>query len=234
VHIHFSCATFKNILSLIFNDSELKSLQNFKKVGFLKILTNQIGVYTKKMKLKILAILGLVFLIINQIMLLGGNEFIQNQQPIDYAHWLLLIGALLCLSLNYIFSDNIFSNFATILTSLGIVALIGQATIDFLWWSYGTDFEGMEKLTRQIMERPSIRIPFMTIGPALFYFGLIAHSVKFIKKHTLWSILVILGVVGIGIGAFALDSRMIIVWSHILLTIGIVILIFKKNSEIPI
>tara|TARA_R110001583_G_scaffold17011_3_gene69311 strand:+ start:2746 stop:2913 length:168 start_codon:yes stop_codon:yes gene_type:complete len=55
------------------------------------------------MKLKYSAIIGLAFLIINQIMLLGGNEFIQNQQPIDYAHWLLLVGALLCLSLNYIF-----------------------------------------------------------------------------------------------------------------------------------
>ena len=181
------------------------------------------------MKLKYLAIIGLVFLIINQVMLLGGNEFIQNQQPIDYAHWLLLIGVLLCLSLNYIFSDNIFSNLATILTSLGVVALIGQATIDFLWWSYGTDFEGMDKLTQQIMERPSIRIPFMTIGPALFYLGLIAHAGKFIKKHTLWTTLVILGVAGNAIGSFALDSRMLIVWGHISLTIGIVGLMFKKD-----
>lgn len=181
------------------------------------------------MKLKYLAITGLAFLIINQMLLLGGNEFIQNQQPIDYAHWLLLIGALLCLSLNYLFSDNIFSNLATILTSLGIVALIGQATIDFLWWSYGTDFEGMNKLTGQIMERPSIRIPFMTVGPALFYFGLIAHAGKFIKTHILWSILVFTGVIGIGLGAFAFDNRLLIVVSHILLTIGIIVLIFKKD-----
>lgn len=181
------------------------------------------------MKLKYSAIIGLIFLIINQIMLLGGNEFIQNQQPIDYAHWLLLVGALLCLSLNYIFSDNIFSNLTTILTSLGIVALVGQATIDFLWWSYGTDFEGMNKLIGQIMERPSIRIPFMTIGPALFYLGLAAHAGKFIKSHVLWSILVFIGVIGIGLGAFAFDSRMLIVVSHILLTIGIVPLILKNK-----
>jgi hypothetical protein len=181
------------------------------------------------MKFKYLAIIGLVFLIINQVMLLGGNEFIQNQRPIDYAHWLLLIGALCCLSINYIFSDNIFSNIATILTSLGIVALIGQATIDFLWWSYGTDFEGMERLTSQIMERPSIRIPFITMGPALFYLGLTAHAWKYIKTNTLSSIFVIIGVVGLGLGAFALNSRMLIVLSHILLTIGIVSLIFKRG-----
>lgn len=60
------------------------------------------------MKLKIFATIGLVFLILNQVLLLGGNEFIQNQQPIDYAHWLLLIGALLCLSLNYVFFRHYF------------------------------------------------------------------------------------------------------------------------------
>ncbi|WP_396637520.1 hypothetical protein [Maribacter sp. R77961] len=182
------------------------------------------------MKLKYSAIIGLVFLIINQTLLLGGDELIQNQQPIDYAHWLLLIGALLCLSVNYIFSDNIFSGLASILTSLGIVALVGQATIDFLWWSYGTDYDGMYELTRQIMERPSIRIPFLTIGPALFYLGLAAHAGKFIKKHILWSILVFIGVIGIGFGAFTFHNRMLIVVNHILLAIGIIVLIFKKDS----
>ncbi|GAA4273232.1 hypothetical protein U6A24_19965 [Aquimarina gracilis] len=186
------------------------------------------------MKLKIFATIGLIFLILNQVMLLGGHEFIQNQQPIDYAHWLLLIGALLCLSLNYIFSDNIFSNVATILTSLGIVALIGQSTIDFLWWSYGTDFKGMDKLTTQIMERPSIRIPFMTIGPALFYFGLATHAGKFIRTHPLWPILTFIGVIGIGLGAFTFDSRILIVLGHILLTLGLVVLILKKESAPPI
>ncbi|WP_299763692.1 hypothetical protein [uncultured Dokdonia sp.] len=182
------------------------------------------------MKLKIIAITGLVFLIINQIMLLGGNEFIQTQKPIDYAHWLLLIGALFCLSINYIFSDTIFSNAATILTSIGIIALIGQATIDFLWWSYGTDYAGMNQLTSQIMSRPSIRIPFMTIGPALFYIGLATHAGKFIKSHTPWAIIVFIGVIGIGLGAFAYDSRILIILSHILLTIGITVLIFKKEN----
>ncbi len=184
------------------------------------------------MKLKNAAITGFVFLIINQAMLLGGNEFIQSQQPIDYAHWLLLIGALLCLSVNYIFSDHIFSNLATVLTSLGVVALIGQATIDFLWWSYGTDLEGMYQLTNQVMENPSIRIPFMTIGPALFYLGLTAHAGRFFKTNTLWSVFAIIGVIGIGLGAFAFDSRMWIVVSHILLAIGMVILILKRKTRL--
>jgi hypothetical protein len=181
------------------------------------------------MKLKVCAIIGLVFLIINQIMLLKGNEFIQAQKPIDYAHWLLLIGVLLTLSINYIFSNNIFSNTATILTSLGIVALIGQATIDFLWWSYGTDYAGMNDLTNQIMSKPSIRIPFVTIGPALFYLGLATHAGKLIQKQPIWSIATFIGVITIGLGSFGYDSRMLIIVGHIILTIGIAVLIYKKE-----
>lgn len=184
------------------------------------------------MKLKICAIIGLTFLILNQILLLQGNEFIQTQKPIDYVHWLLLLGVLLSLSLNYIFSNGIFNNTASILTSIGIIALTGQAVIDFLWWSYGTDYEGMNKLTNQIMERPSIRIPFMTIGPALFYLGLAIHAGKFIRKFTLWSLMTILGVIITGLGSFAFDSREIIILGHIVLTSGIVGLIFKKDTGI--
>jgi len=84
------------------------------------------------MKLKLTGVTGLSFLVINQLLLLKGNTFIQTQQPIDYAHWLLFIGILLCLSLNYVFSDNLFSNTATVLTSLGVIALVGQSVIDFL------------------------------------------------------------------------------------------------------
>lgn len=182
------------------------------------------------MKLKICAIIGLIFLTLNQIMLLQGNEFIQTQKPIDYAHWLLFIGVLLTLSLNYIFTDNIFRSITSIITSLGVIALLGQATIDFLWWSYGTDYEGMNALINQIMSKASIRIPFITIGPSLFYLGLAMHAVKFIKTRTLWSIVAILGVVVTGLGSFALDSRQIIVLGHFALTIGIVGLIFKKTS----
>ncbi|MCA0133918.1 hypothetical protein [Winogradskyella alexanderae] len=183
------------------------------------------------MKLKVLTVIGLLFLIINQLLLLGGTEFIQTQKPIDYAHWLLFLGVLFTLSINYVFSDNIFSNTATILTSLGAIALIGQATIDFLWWSYGTDYEGMDNLTHQIMNEPSIRIPFITIGPALFYLGLAIHAGKFIKKQTLLTIAVIFGVILTGLGSFIFDSRSIITLGHIILTLGVIGLLFKISHK---
>ena len=183
------------------------------------------------MKLKIYAITGLAFLILNQIFLLQGTEFIQTQQPIDYAHWLLLLGVLLSLSFNYIFSDGIFNNTATVLTSIGIIALTGQAVIDFLWWSYGTDYDGMNNLINQIMSRPSIRIPFITIGPALFYLGLAIHAGKFIRKQTLFSLVTILGVLITGLGSFVFDNnRYIVILGHIVLSLGIIGLLFKKDT----
>lgn len=181
------------------------------------------------MKLKVYATIGLFFLILNQVMLLQGNEFIQTQKNIDYAHWLLLLGVLLSLSVNYIFSNGIFNNAATVLTSLGIIALTGQAVIDFLWWSYGKDYEGMNNLINQVMSSPSIRIPFITIGPVLFYLGLVIHAGKFMRKHTIWSLIAILGVIMTGMGSFALDNRLIILLGHITLAIGMVGLIFKKD-----
>lgn len=183
------------------------------------------------MKLKIYATTGLVFLILNQVILLQGNEFIQTQKPIDYAHWLLLLGVLLSLSVNYIFSNGIFNNTATILTSLGIIALTGQAVIDFLWWSYGTDYEGMNNLINQTMSSPSIRIPFITIGPALFYLGLAIHAGKFIRDQEIWSLTAISGVIITGIGSFGLDSRLIVISGHIILAIGMVGLIFNKDQS---
>ncbi len=91
----------------------------------------------------------------------------------------------------------------------------------------------MNDLTSQIMNRPSIRMPFMTIGPALFYLGLATHAGKLIRKQPIWSIAVFLGVVTIGLGSFTYDSRMLIIVGHIILTIGLTVLIYKKDIVKP-
>jgi len=184
------------------------------------------------MKLKICATTGLVFLILNQIMLLQGDAFVQTQKPIDYAHWLLLLGVLLSATVNYIFSDNNFGNIATVLTSLGAIALVGQAVIDFTWWSYGTDYEGMQNLANQVMQRASIRIPFVTIGPAMFYLGLAIHIGKRVKTSPLWAIIAIIGILATGLGSFALDSRTVILIGHVLLAFGMIGTLFNSKKLI--
>ena len=184
-----------------------------------------------RMKFRLYAFIGLAFLILNQVLLLRGNEFIQTQQPIDFAHWLLFFGVLLCISLNYIFSKGLFNSVASGLTTMGVVALVGQAVIDLIWWSYGTDYEGVNRLTNQLMSHPSIRIPFMTIGPALFYLGIAIHSGKFFKKYTAWALVAICGVIITGVGSFALDSRLAIVIGHLVMATGVLMLVFKEDLD---
>ncbi len=181
------------------------------------------------MKLKILGTIGLIFLIVNQLLLLKGNDFIQAQNPIDYTHWLLMVGVLLSLSFNHIFDKSNFNSMASILTSLGVIALMGQAIIDFVWWSYGSDHTGMNNLINQLMNKPSIRIPFITLGPALFYLGLAMHTGKYLKTHAIWSIVTIIGVIIIGLGSFIYDSRILIVLGHLIFTLGILALVYKKR-----
>ena len=155
-----------------------------------------------------MVLIGFVFLTLNQILLLKGDEFIQTQKPIDFAHWLLLIGAMLSLSTNTVFSKNNYSSVAAILTFAGVVALIGQASIDLVWWSFGTDYDGMIKLIRQLEEKPSIWLTFMAIGPSLFYVGLAIHALKFIKRNVLASLIVIVATIVIGLSSLVWTERM--------------------------
>jgi len=180
--------------------------------------------------LKILIIIGLVFLTINQLLILNGDEFIQKQQPIDFVHWLLLIGAVLSLSVNNVFSNSGIGKIASFLTFAGVVALIGQATIDLVWWSFGTDYEGLIKLINQLESKPSIWITFMAVGPSFFYIGLAIHAVKFLKTNTFASIVVILSTIIIGLASLVWTERLVIVFGHIFLTIGIILLLYRKEN----
>lgn len=184
------------------------------------------------MKLKILGIIGLILLIINQIMLSKGDGFVQTQEPIDFAHWVLLIGALLTISFSYVFPRSIFNTIATALTLLGIIAHIGMATIDFILWSYGDDYAGMNNLIIQLRNKPSIWIPFMTIGPSLLFIGLATHAWKFIRTHPIGGIVTIGGSVMIGLAAFLWDDRLLVVLSYIIFSTGLVLLVFRKDKTL--
>ena len=45
-----------------------------------------------EMTYKISFIIGLVFFLIGQIIMSKGNDFVYAQEPIDFAHWFLLVG----------------------------------------------------------------------------------------------------------------------------------------------
>ncbi len=182
------------------------------------------------MKLKLLGIIGLTLLTANQIMISRGEEFIQAQ-PIDFAHWILFFGAIFTISFSFIFPKSIFNTTATILTILGIIAHIGMATIDFVIWSYGNNFDEMNNLIFQLKNRPSIWMPFMTVGPSLLFVGLSIQAWKFIRTNPISSIMTIIGSIMIGLSSFLANDRLFIVVAFIIFTAGLILLAFKNDKS---
>ena len=181
------------------------------------------------MKLKLLGIIGLILLILNQMMISKGEEFIQSQ-PIDFAHWILLIGALFTVSFSLIFPKSIFNTIATFLTILGIIAHIGMATIDFVIWSFGNNYEEMNNLIFQLKNKPSVWLPFMTVGPSLLFVGLSIQAWKFIRTNPISSIMTIIGSIMIGLSSFLANDRLFIVLAFIIFTAGLTLLAFRKDK----
>ncbi len=182
------------------------------------------------MKTKITATLGLTFIIISQVLFYQGFEFLQAQKPIDFAHWLLLIGACMSIAFSFIFPKSIINTVSTALTVLGIVAHIGMCTVDLALWSYGTDEASRNDLVGHLMNTPSIWIPFFTIGPSLLYIGLASQVWQFIRSHTTYALITLVGSALIGFGQFIPNNRIFAVIGMFLFALGLILLVFRKED----
>ncbi|MBU3012698.1 hypothetical protein KO506_14890 [Polaribacter vadi] len=129
-------------------------------------------------------LIGLIFFLIGQIILSKGNDYVYAQEPIDFAHWFLLIGVVLLIPQVVSFPKKIFSLFGIPLTLIGIVCIIGMCVLDFIWWSFPNN-EMRNAFTKHISQVPSIWKTFMTIGPSskIFNLGLLILSLNYLKKE---------------------------------------------------
>ncbi|APZ47419.1 hypothetical protein BW723_14495 [Polaribacter reichenbachii] len=111
-----------------------------------------------------------------------GNDFVYAQEPIDFAHWFLLVGVVLLIPQVVSFPKKIYNLFGIPLTLIGIVCIIGMCVLDFIWWSFPTD-EMRSDFTKHISQVPSIWKTFMTIGPSskIFNLGLLILSLNYLK-----------------------------------------------------
>jgi hypothetical protein len=114
---------------------------------------------------KILFIVGLVFILAGQLILAQGNDFVYDQEPIDFAHWFLLAGVTLMIPQTVTFPKKIYSLIGIPLTLIGIVCIIGMCVLDFIWWSFPNQ-EMRNEFTDHISNVPSIWKPFMSFGPS--------------------------------------------------------------------
>ncbi|NNE26469.1 MAG: hypothetical protein HKN09_06465 [Saprospiraceae bacterium] len=175
--------------------------------------------------------LGLAFLCIGQILLAQGMDFLAGQQPIDFAHWALLLAAVFLLGFNFAFSKTLLHTIASAMLIIGAVAHIGMSAIDFILWSFGDNFESRDMVVGQILNTPSIQFPFLIVGPAFLYTGLSLHGWRFIKTSAIPAVMTILGSAMIGGGQFILMDRMIVVTGTLLMSVGLVWLLHKYQIQ---
>ena len=176
---------------------------------------------------KIFFLLGLSFFLTGQMILTKGNEFVYNLEPIDFAHWFLLVGTVLMIPQTISFPHKIYSFTGTPLTLIGIVCIIGMCVLDFIWWSFPND-EMRVEFSNHISQVPSIWKPFITIGPSskIFNLGLLLLSLNFFKKEKI-------GVVFVFIGTLILWNIIPIpfrsVFGYLLTLIGFSIIFFRTG-----
>lgn len=180
---------------------------------------------------KILCLVGLTLFVISYIMFSFGGEFIYSQKPIDFAHWMNLIGGALLINFNKVFPKNRINSIASFLTTLGVIGNIGLCALDLLMWSYGMDFDRRAELGNQISNTPSIFYPFQVFGPSLLLVGLSLYAWNFIRRKPLISLLVILGAPSIGISFFILKNGVLMAVCCFLFALGLGLLLFQPESK---
>lgn len=141
-----------------------------------------------------LFLIGLAFMLLGQVLLSLGNEFVYSQRPIDFAHWFILVGAVFLIPQVVSFPRTVFSAIGIPLTLAGIVCVIGMCVLDFIWWSFPDD-RTREEFTKHISGVPSIWIVFVSVGPSskVFNMGLFILSLNYIKTRTVGFLFVFLG-----------------------------------------
>lgn len=178
---------------------------------------------------KILFLLGLAFEVIGQIILSKGNDFVYGLQPIDFAHWSLLIGVVLLIPQVVSFPNKIFSYVGIPLALAGITCIIGMCVLDFIWWSQPTQ-EIRNEFAGHLSQFPSIWKPFISSGPKCLNIGLLFLSLNYIKQCKPGVGIIIFTTIILAIPS-AIPFRMIIGYGLTLIGFGVIFLYENKSGK---
>lgn len=176
---------------------------------------------------KTLFIIGLLFEMVGQILLAQGNDFVYALQPIDFAHWSLLLGVVFMMPQVVTFPNKPFSYIGAPIAIIGIVSMIGMCVLDFIWWSQPTQ-EIRSELAGHLSKFPSIWKTFITTGPNFLNAGLLILSFNYLKKNKLGVAIIILATLIIYVGRF-IPHRLI--YGYLISAIGFAVIFYKKDLK---
>lgn len=179
----------------------------------------------------VIVVSGLILILLSQVLMSLGYAYLMSQRPIDFAHWALLLGALCMLGLWIDLPSSFSKNIGLVLMSIGIGAVAGMCTIDFMLWAAQGNPDLKKALFELLASTPSIRYPFLIVGPGLFYAGICIATYGLFLKYKWQVILVNIGALMIGLGHLILNNQIVPVVGAVLLAVGLISII--RGSRMP-
>jgi len=173
-----------------------------------------------------LFVTGLAAYLGGQVLINMGRDFVDSLRPIDFAHWLLIVGVLLMIPYAANLPRTRVNLVASPVLVIGIAGIVGMCVIDLIIWSY-PPAGGRTDFLRHLMDAPTIWTPFMTIGPWLFGIGLAMASVSFLRSAP-WGVLAVI----LGSTVSALTEGWYTVAAYALILVGYVIC-FRMTRQQP-
>lgn len=183
------------------------------------------------MKSKGLIVIGLALIVLSQLLMSFGYDFLMAQRPIDYAHWALLLGSILMFGLWFHLPSNFSKNIGLTLMSIGIGGIVGMCVLDFLLWASHGNAEIKGELFNVISSSPSIKYPFLIVGPTLFYTGICVSTYGLFIRAKWQVVTVNIGALMVGLGHMVLNNQIIPVIGAALLAVGLISLV---RSTLPV
>ncbi len=173
-------------------------------------------------------LLGLVLYTVGQFLIFifyNDIEALHSQEPIDFAHWFMLIGVLLLIPQIGNFPKSKWNYISSPTLILGIGLIIGMCVLDFVFWSL-KEPELKRQVSEHLINTPEIWKPFMKFNGLLFNLGLLTSSFSYYQNSKTGTLLVLIGTLAIYIGGGWIN-----VLGYILLTIGFYINFTDKNKS---
>jgi len=173
-------------------------------------------------------LLGLVLYTVGQFLIFifyNDIEALHSQEPIDFAHWFMLIGVLLLIPQIGNFPKSKWNYISSPTLIIGIGLIIGMCVLDFVFWSL-KEPELKRQVTEHLINTPEIWKPFMKFNGLLFNLGLLTSSFCYYQNSKTGTLLVLIGTLAIYIGGGWIN-----VLGYILLTIGFYINFTDKNKS---
>jgi hypothetical protein len=162
---------------------------------------------------------GMILLTAGQALLAQGQAFVMAQRPVDWAHWLLLLGAVTLTWRLTEIAVGWLGRVGRLAIVAGTAAFIGMSVIDFSLWALPSD-EARQAFGNQVLQAPAISLPFISVGPSLLFVGLGTMVLEWVAAMR-WRVgLVLGGIVLVGVGQFG-NARWLVVVGHLIILAGL-------------